>query len=95
MRFPLRWTAVRASCARAEQPTGCATFPAVEREDLLRATDEAFNARDIDAVLRQMDRGCRLAKRLGRAEFRPGANGQRTRRRARGSVVPVTRRISL
>jgi ketosteroid isomerase-like protein len=26
----------------------------VEREDLLRATYEAFNARDIDAVLRHM-----------------------------------------
>jgi hypothetical protein len=54
VRFPLRWTAVRASCARAEQPTGCVTFPAVEREDLLRATYEAFNVRDIDAVLRHV-----------------------------------------
>lgn len=51
---PLRWTALRASGAHAEQPTGCVTSPAVEREDLLRATYEAFNARDIDAVLRHM-----------------------------------------
>jgi hypothetical protein len=54
VRFPLRWTAVRASSGSRRATDRLRNIPALEREDLLRATYEAFNARDIDAVLRHM-----------------------------------------
>lgn len=94
MRFPLRWTAVRASSARAVQPTGCVTFPAAEREDLLRATYEAFNARDIDVVLRLMTADVDWPN-AWEGLIPSGSEWSADEETREGSVAPVTRKISL